>query len=95
MGADAFVTMAQGKTAKEAFRNAVADAQHQNGHGGYTGTIAEKREFVLLKPKTTDPLKEAWDLIHEDDERISDKWGPAGCFDLGDNKFVFFGLASS
>ena len=26
---------------------------------------------------------------------VDDKWGPAGCIDLGGGKFVFFGWASS
>jgi len=33
---------AKGKTAQEAFDAAVAQARHEYGHGGYTGTIAEK-----------------------------------------------------
>jgi hypothetical protein len=30
----------------EAFRAAVDDARHMEGHGGYTGSIAEKSDFV-------------------------------------------------
>ena len=46
MGATNFETTATGKTAREAFLNAVNDAYYWNGHGGYTGTIAEKPGFV-------------------------------------------------
>jgi hypothetical protein len=28
-------------------------------------------------------------------EHVDDKWGPAGCIDLGGGKYVFFGWASS
>lgn len=47
MGADNFQTFALGKTPGIAFDRAVAEAQYQYGHGGYTGTIAEKNGFKL------------------------------------------------
>lgn len=46
MGATNFETTATGKTAREAFLNAVNDAHYWHGHGGYTGTIAEKPGFI-------------------------------------------------
>ncbi len=49
MGAEQFHTRAFGRTAPDAFRSAVAEAAHWSGHGGYTGTIAEKADFVLLE----------------------------------------------
>ena len=52
MGATNYTTVARGKNAKEAFESAVANAQWQHGHGGYTGTIAEKHSFVeFQRPK--------------------------------------------
>ena len=96
MGADTFFTQAKGDNANEAFANAVADAAWESGHGGYTGTIAEKQEFVEIPlPEGADPVEEANRLIDEGDSRIDDKWGPAGCFDLGDDEYMFFGWASS
>ena len=50
MGAQDFTATAKGKTAKEAFSVAVEDAAYENGHGGYTGTIAEKRSFKIETP---------------------------------------------
>ena len=49
MGADSFYHTARGATAKEAFAKARADAQFQHGHGGYTGTIAEKTTFEVIE----------------------------------------------
>ena len=49
MGAMRFATEATGKTAVEAFAAAVEDARYMHGHRGYTGTIAEKREFAVVK----------------------------------------------
>lgn len=46
MGGTNFETTATGKTAREAFANAVSQAQWEHGHGGYTGTIAEKPGFT-------------------------------------------------
>lgn len=48
MGASSFFVIVEGKTAKQAFDRAVRDAQHEHGHGGYSGTIAEKHSFVQL-----------------------------------------------
>jgi hypothetical protein len=48
MGATNFSTVSMGKDAAEAFAKARAWAQHMEGHGGYTGTIAEKHGFRLF-----------------------------------------------
>lgn len=63
MGACDFETRSWGKTAQEAFRKAVGDAQYEHGHGGYTGTIAEKDDFKDL----TDIYKasDIWRLFKE------------------------------
>ncbi|MBD3262054.1 MAG: hypothetical protein GF334_10390 [Candidatus Altiarchaeales archaeon] len=52
MGADTFFVRVKGKTARDAFREAVEDARHWSGHGGYTGTIAEKSDYVMITPNT-------------------------------------------
>jgi hypothetical protein len=82
MGANTFEDYAWGKTPQEAFQSAVEDAQHECGHGGYTGTIAEKHDFTMIEvPAKWKGNEEeyAYHLMQEDDSRISDKWGPAGC----------------
>lgn len=79
MGACEFMVRAKGKTAREAFKSAVEDAQYESGHGGYTGTIAEKSDFrTFTLPQGKDAGDYAEDLM-ENDSRVSDKWGPAGC----------------
>ena len=102
MGADFFETESLGTTPKEAFNQAVEDARYMDGHGGYTGTIAEKNSFVMITlPKGKDPYDYINELIEENDDRIYEKWGPAGCFELpgetqsGQKRFLFFGYASS
>lgn len=98
MGAEFFNVKSIGKTAKEAFKKAVEEAQYDYGHAGYTGTIAEKKDFVMLDlPEGMNP----YDYIALNHPSIDDKWGPAGCIELSqtpgsdEKEFLFFGWASS
>lgn len=100
MGAQDFVTIAQGDDVGEAFSAAVDEAAHEYGHGGYTGTIAEKDSYVRICE--LDGLDQgaaidaAYKLMAYDDEpRVADKWGPAGASKLADGSWMFFGLAAS
>ena len=49
MGATTFHVETKAKTASEAFTKLVDDAQWMHGHGGYSGTIAEKHGFIEFK----------------------------------------------
>jgi hypothetical protein len=110
MGATTYYQISAGETASTAFRSAVEDAQYQSGHGGYTGTIAEKSTFTMA---TADALSrdEAFALANSlIDSKYSDKWGPSGCICLTSTarpnnyvsseptsyvpEFLFFGWAS-
>jgi hypothetical protein len=99
MGATTFSTTVKvtaNETAREAFRAAVQNAQHENGHGGYTGTIAEKDDFIVIS--TAPSWEAAAKLADPDLPDVEDKWGPAGCIIVKQgNKvegYVFFGWAS-
>lgn len=96
MGAEAFSVFAEGKDAHAAFKSAVEEAQYEHGHGGYSGTIAEKRRFVMIgsAPDRKSAGEIAGRLIDEDDPRIEDKWGPAGYISIDAGGFIFFGWAS-
>ena len=105
MGACIFITESAGKDSSDAFLRAVRDARHENGNGGYTGTIAEKSEFINIGiERSEDPYEKANNLLDRGDPRVSDKWGPCGCIELtnttyaqdhsGKKSFVFFGWAS-
>ena len=95
MGADVFMTTAKGSDARNAFISAVREAQYECGHGGYTGTIAEKHDFTVISLKEGyEPRVYANKHIDDCDSRINNKWGPAGCFDLGGGRYFFFGWAS-
>lgn len=88
-----------GITAKQAFKDAQEEARYDHGHNGYTGTVAEKHTFVempLVEGK--DIFESAWHYI-DNDPRIEDKWGPAGCVKGKDSEgydvYCFFGWASA
>ena len=52
MGAECYLNIGKGKTAQHAFDRLVEKAQWDHGHAGYTGTIAEKTNFVeFIRPK--------------------------------------------
>jgi hypothetical protein len=91
MGANAFTTFASGRDLSEAFESAVAQARFEHGHGGYSGTLAEKSSCVLISstPRLlADALELANELIDNDDERIDDKWGPAGAIAVGEAEML-------
>jgi len=95
MGAEAFYNTVEAKTAKEAFWKAIDEARDDHGSEGYTGSIAEKDEFVMIEvPEGIDPYEYAENLSEEHDDRISDKWGPAGCIEVKKGTYYFFGSAS-
>jgi len=95
MGAQVFTTTAKGSDARNAFINAVRQAQYECGHAGYTGTIAEKHGFTVIPLKEgREPYGYAGELIDDCDPRVNDKWGPAGCFELEEGRYLFFGWAS-
>ena len=50
MGATQFMTTAKGKSLDDAFRVATDQARFEYGHGGYTGSIAEKDSVMEVRP---------------------------------------------
>lgn len=101
MGACNFATSAYGKSARSAFQSAVADACYEYGHGGYTGTIAEKSTFTVVQmPEGMQPFSaefHAW-VDRLTNCEFDDKWGPAGAVLVGKRgdveEWYFFGWAS-
>ncbi len=81
-GAQEFSVYIKGTDPKRAFREAVEDARHERGHGGYSGTIAEKSDFKILsrEPMSLNVARSFVDK-HMDD---ADKWGPALAVPIAD-----------
>jgi len=105
MGASTYLDIVEAENARDAFIKATEDARHLEGHAGYTGTIAEKYDQVIIDPEKDGKDVSGWtrgdfadyaqNLINEGDGRIEDKWGPSGCIDTRDGAFILFGWASS
>jgi hypothetical protein len=97
MGAISFCDKVTGNSAQEAFDWAVADAAYDYGQTGYTGTIAEKDDFIMCDPVPEGLTpEEYYDVLSEDQDHFSDdKWGPAACIDCSNGYYMFFGWASS
>ena len=89
MGANTFVETVKDVSAEYAFQKAILSAQFEYGHGGYTGTIAEKG---------SDGLKRFPSDVDIDDILGGDtlsKWGPTGYIEEKKGVYTFFGWASS
>jgi hypothetical protein len=98
MGAQDFEQTAKGKTAQEAFENAVDVAIIENGTRGYTGTLAEKASFKIeVTPVGTDPREYIETCMYFDADHwsMNDKWGPACAVQTGPDEWTFFGTASA
>ena len=112
MGGTVFFAESSGDSPANAFISAVRHAAWEGGHGGYTGTVAEKQDYTVINlPDGKDAYTFANQLIENDDPRIRDKWGAAGCIDITDTSrghesklagassgkrvYLFFGWASS
>jgi len=88
MGATDFTARASGTTVDEAFRYAVDQAYYWHGHGGYTGTIAEKHGFVEydlppLPPVTDDVPTWMSDIV----QRYSNALGSNPAYDTEDSEY--------
>jgi hypothetical protein len=71
------------------WRQTVEDARYMHGHGGYTGTLAEKWEVVII-PGTWDEEGASEHCVEN-----NDKWGPAFAYNLGDGRWYIGGWCSS
>ena len=96
MGATTFTARASGTTVGEAFRYAVEQAYYWHGHGGYTGTIAEKNEYVEYElpplPAITDDDVPAWmsDIV----QRYSNALGSDPAYDTEDSEYPVYRQAA-
>lgn len=102
MGAVDYTVIRKGATARDTFTALREEALHLEGHGGYTGTIAEARSFKMLEaPKGVDltDRNAVWAWVQSCYEKewhpCLDKWGPACCVALPEGEWLFFGTAPS
>lgn len=95
------------QTVEQAHASAVAQAQYEHGHGGYSGTLAEKHEVELYDERVmsladaqmiADRVLSHLGSAHG--VRCVDKWGPTCAIAVVDDAdghpgWLFFGYASS
>lgn len=89
-----FIKIVYAKTAQEAFDLSRRLAK-EDGPNRYTGTIANKSDYVMLE-KDCDTVWYEWAekyLAAHKGESINNVNGTVGCVDLKDGSFLFFGHA--
>jgi hypothetical protein len=110
MGAEVFYSTSKAKKPNEAFKECKEDAYWEHGHGGYTGTIAEKSGYSMSRKPKEIPANTWIDMVEDFDEEdtdqehysalkhdfniYDDKWGDALCIEAKEG-FIFCGWASS
>ena len=77
MGACSFSSEASGPDYQAAFRAARAHAQHMSGHGGYTGTIAEKNHAAFAGRFTGKQIDRILRLANQVEDRTAREQGKA------------------
>ena len=100
MGAYYFQVFSPVLDVAEAFNVLTQQARWKNGHGGYTGTIAEKNDYETVSEQPivkqeVDDWVTRYGIQHD-----HDKWGPAWHVPVCDKDgkligHLFFGYASS
>jgi len=98
MGANFGVDMIQGSTLKEAYQEAVNEAQSACGEQGYSGTIAESDGIEICHEGIEEFVGKIEDLetwAHEFGCDLAEKWGPALAVKIGDGAWLAFGWYSS
>ena len=111
MGATNFECTGEGATVSDAYNAAHDDATHMYGHGGYTGTLAEKGGCVEF-PVGDSTADDVHDMLQIDQldaltlvvgdlvakqmlSTYDDKWGPAVALPSGEKQWLFCGMAST
>jgi len=98
MGATDFVISIKkdSMTPQEAFAKLRKEAVERYGNRGYTGTIAEKVNFVKVEIKD-ESMEGVMSIVRSATDEyveggISDKFGPAGMIET-ETEYIFFGVA--
>jgi len=87
-----FLTSECGNDANEAFCRAVNLAQSNHGCKSNTGTIADKKEFKMVKREDkSNPFD--WARQHLELDTVKTVNDTVSCIDAGEGEFIFFGYA--
>ena len=68
------------KTAKEAYKKLVEDAEHEHGHDGYNGTISTSGGFKMIREYPRYNTKKFWKFV--DDTMEGTNWDLWNCIEF-------------
>ena len=95
MNLQPFIQLVTGESPSRAFDTGTHAARLAFGTNGFTGTLADKGDFLLIRcPKHYEPRDYAERLIASADERISEMWSPAGLIQQGPGAWWAFGFSA-
>lgn len=90
-----FIQLGQGESVEVAFDSATHRARLAFGTNGFTGTLADKGSFILIRaPRGVEALGYAERLLKLKDPRICEMWSPAGAIFHGPGAWWFFGFSA-
>jgi hypothetical protein len=90
-----FIQLVTGESPARAFDAGTHAAKLAFGNGGFTGSLADKGDFVVIRcPKHQDPRAYAESLLESNDPRIADMWSPAGMIEQGPRAWWAFGFSA-
>lgn len=97
MGAHDFQTTVRGKTAAEAYANAVEEAITMYGQDPYNGTISTTSGFKVFGylPGEHGTLEDYIEELIMNDRSGIRKWENCGCIKVSEGQYTFFGWAAS
>jgi hypothetical protein len=95
MNLQPFIQLVAGESPSRAFDIGTHEARLAFGTNGFTGTLADKGDFVIIRcPKHCEPKAYAESLIDLADERIAEMWSPAGMIQQGPGAWWCFGFSA-
>lgn len=90
-----FIQLVTGDCHASAFDAGTHAARLQFGNNGFTGTLADKGDFVIIRcPKHYEPKAYAEYLLDSQDQRIAEMWSPAGLILQGPGAWWCFGFSA-
>ena len=90
-----FIQLVTGESPSRAFDIGTHAARLAFGNGGFSGSLADKGDFVIIRcPKIYEPKTYAEYLLDSQDQRIAEMWSPAGLIQQGPGAWWAFGFSA-
>ena len=90
-----FIQLVTGESPERAFDTGTHAARLAFGTNGFTGSLADKGDFIIIRcPKIYEPKAYAEYLLDSQDQRIAEMWSPAGMIQQGPGAWWSFGFSA-